>query len=213
MTADDWRSDLVLTLREMVATLDAQHADVAARIRGVADELESAPPGAVPDRLLRRVRRLRQGTMGSLSDVVFAELRGRRWVPDPERTERWNRLSRRLAEDVARLPPAKPADLFLVTDSVRECWLDGPGLPARPPWPVEVFPPVWLDRVATADAVSLRPEGGGPIPGDGVEVSVVWEGGSGGGGRVLGTGRVYTTRSSAEAAREARPQPIPNDTP
>jgi hypothetical protein len=201
VTADDWRSDLLATLREMVATLDAPHADVAARIRGVADELESAPPGPVPERLLRRVRRLRQGTMGSLSDVVFAELRGRAWVPDPERTERWERLSRRLAQDVARLPPAAPPDLYLVTDRVSECWLEEPGLPASPPWPVEVFPPVWLDRVATADAVSLRPERGGPIPEEGAAVSLVWEGGGAGGGRVLGTGRVYLTRAAAEAGR------------
>jgi hypothetical protein len=203
VTADDRRSDLLATLREMVATLDAPHADVAARIRGVADELESAPPGPVAERLLRPVRRLRQGTMGSLSDVVFAELHDRRWVIDQERTERWDRLSRRLAEDVAGLPPAQPPDLFLVTDRVRECWLDGPGLPAPPPWRVEVFPPVWLDRVATAEVVSLVPERGGPIADDGLGVSIVWEGGSEGGGRALGTGQVYSTRAAAEAGLDA----------
>jgi hypothetical protein len=200
MTVDGWRTDLVRTLREMVEILDAPHADVAARIQGVVDGLESAPPGAVSDSLLRRVRRLRQGTMGSLSDVVFGELRDRRWVADQERTERWARLSQRLAEDVSRLPPAKPPDLFLVTDRVRECWLSGSALPARPPWPVEVFPPVWLDRDDTTDEVSLRPTGGRPIPEDGLEVSVLWDGRSEGDGRDLGTGLVFTSRSSAEAA-------------
>jgi hypothetical protein len=200
VTDDDWRGPLLRTLKEMVQALDAPHADVRARIRGVVDELESSPPGVAPDRLLRRVRRLRQGTMGSLSDVVFADLRDGRWIADPTRTDRWTRLSQRLAEDVSRLPPAKAPDLYLVTDRVRECWLDGSASLARPPWPVEVFPPVWLDRDATTDEINLGPAVAGPIPEDGLEVSVLWDGGGVGGRRVLGSGRVFTSRASAKAA-------------
>jgi hypothetical protein len=200
MAADDWRSDLLRTLQEMVATLDASHADVAARIQGVVDELDGAPPGDVSDRVLRRVRRLRQGTMGSLSDVVFAELRDRRWVTDPERTERWKRLSQRLAEAVSRLPPTVPPDLFLVTDRVRECWLGASGLPARPPWPVEVFPPVWLDHDATTEEVVLSPTDSGPVPQRGMDVAVLRAHETDPSAAVLATGRVYADRASAEAA-------------
>jgi hypothetical protein len=200
MTATDQRTALVRTLTEMVETLDAPHARVAARIRGIVDELESAPPSDLPDRLLRRVRRLRQGTMGSLSDVVFAELHDGRWVPDQARSERWAHLSQRLGDEVAHLPSAKPPDMFLVTDRVRECWLFEPETLARPIWHVDVFPPIWLNPKATTDDVSLRPTSPRPFPEDGMEVTILWGGATEGGERVLGTGRVFTSRSMAEAA-------------
>ena len=200
MTPTDRRTALVQTLKEMVETLDAPHADVAERIRGIVDELESAPPSALPDRLLLRVRRLRQGTMGSLSDVVFAQLHDGRWVPDQARSQHWAHLSQRLGEEVALLPSAKPPDMFLVTDRVRECWLLGPESLTRPTWLVDVFPPVWLDPEATTDEVGLRPTGPGPFPGDGMEVTILWGGATEGGERVVGTGRVFTSRSVAEAA-------------
>lgn len=178
MTATDHRTALLRTLRDMIEILDAPHTDVAALRQRVADDLDAASPGLLPDRLLRRVRRLREGTMGSLSDVVFAELRDGRWVPDPARTERWTHLSRRLRDDVARLPPAEPPDLLLISDRVRECWLFEPGPIGHPPWHVDVFPPLWLSGETTTDEVRLRPTGAAQLPADGLEVSIVWgEGG------------------------------------
>lgn len=200
MTATDQRTALLRTLRGMIEALDAPHADVAARLQRVADDLDSAPPGPLPDRLLRRVRRLREGTMGSLSDVVFAQLRDGRWVPDPARTERWTHLSRQLRDDVARLPPAEPPDLFLVSDRLRECWLFEPGSIGQPPWHVDVFPPLWLSGQATADDVRLRPTGQAQLPADNLEVSIVWGEGGEGDERVLGTGRLFSSRVAAQAA-------------
>jgi hypothetical protein len=157
VTAASPRTALAHTLREMVETLDTPHADVAARIQRVLDEVESAPPGALPDRLLRRIRRLREGTMGSLSDVVFAELREGRWVADTDRNERWTQLSRRLRDDIVRLPAPPPPDLFLVTDRVRECWLIEPGPVSDLVWHVEVFPPIWSGPTTTITrSVSVR---------------------------------------------------------
>lgn len=199
MTAIDGRAALVRTLREMVGALDAPHADVAARIQGVLDGVDSAPGGEVPERLLRRVRRLRQGTMGSLSDVVFAELRDGRWIPDDARNERWAQLGRRLRDDVALLPPPTPADLFLVSDRVRECWFLEPSSAKDLVWSMEVFPPVWLDGQATTDEVHLRSTGPGWPPGDGEEVAVV-SGGAGRGEQAVGTGRVFRSRAAADAA-------------
>ena len=204
MTATSPRTELVHTLRGMVEVLDASHLDVAARIQLVLDAVEAAPPGDLPDRLLRRVHRLRQGTMGSLSDVVFAERREGRWVADVDRNERWAQLSRRLRDDIARLPPPTPPDLFLVSSRLRECWLLEPETASEPGWLVEVFPPVWSGPALTTDEVHLRPVGDGPSSADGVEVSIVSSDANDLGPRVLGSGHVFLSRTRADAAARDR---------
>ncbi len=89
--------------------------------------------------------------------------------------------------------------MFLVTDRVRECWLE-PETLARPIWHVDVFPPIWLDPKATTDDVSLRPTSPRPFPVNGMEVTILWGGATEGGERVLGTGVLFTSRSMAETA-------------
>jgi len=88
----------------MEETLEGSpHAIVQARIRRVREELEAAPPGPLSSDLVQHVHQLRQGTMGSLSDVVFADLRDNRWIPDEPRNERWLQLSRDLRDYARRL--------------------------------------------------------------------------------------------------------------
>jgi hypothetical protein len=104
MSSADVRGGLIEVLRSMEETLEnSPHKIVQARIRRVREELEAALPGPLSSDVVHHVHQLRQGTMGSLSDVVFADLRDNRWIPDEARNERWLQLSGELRDYAQRL--------------------------------------------------------------------------------------------------------------
>jgi hypothetical protein len=88
-----------------VGMLGAEHAVLASRLSDVAMELRQAPPGDLDGRLAGHVRRLTQGTMGSLSDVMLGSFQGQQWVLDRDRDARFGALRRELGALIARLPP------------------------------------------------------------------------------------------------------------
>ncbi len=209
MTDTEPREAIAQLLTEMAEMLTGEHAWIATRLLNVVGELRAAPSGDLPDYLVRKARRLREGTMGSLSDIIFGQFIDRRWVPDEARDRRFADLSRQLATQMARLPASHPPDYFLVTDRVRECWLVEPPSSNGSSWTVEVQPPVWMDAHATTEHVMLRSRGAGALDANGaveVEIRALATDASAQGGLgtrptvALGVGQLRTTREAAGAA-------------
>jgi hypothetical protein len=110
MIEPDVLPSLIGVIDELVGMLGAEHAVLASRLSDVAMELRQAPPGDLDGRLVGHVRRLTEGTMGSLSDVMLGSFQGRQWVVDRDRDARFGALRRELGALIARLPPqAEPS--------------------------------------------------------------------------------------------------------
>jgi hypothetical protein len=193
------------TLDQVASMLDLEHAAIAQRVRRARDELVDDPGSDLPDSTIRRLRRLMTGTMGSMSDVAFGTLVDGRWVVDGEKERRYQNLSRELEDQLARLPPSRPPDLYLVTDRVREGWLMDLGNTEPGLRRVEVQPPIWTGSTTTSEVVDLR-----GVIGDGDEVEISVEQSPGSSTEApadrkpvldLGLGRVFATREAAEAAK------------
>jgi hypothetical protein len=184
------------TLAELGSMLQPEHAALAGRIRRAHDVAAADPQGELADRDVRLLRRITMGTMGGMSDVAFGAIVDGRWVVDEARDQRFHDLSLRLSDQLSRLPPSQPPDLFLVTDRVRQAWLlerDSPGIADRA---VEVQPPIWTGPATTSEIVVLR--GGSE---NGADVEVVVEDPASPSAQVdIGHGRVFVTLEDAEAA-------------
>lgn len=205
MTDVALRQALAATLNALASLLDREHAAIAQRVRRALDELVNDPGTDLPDSTLRRLRRLMTGTMGSISDVTFGTLVDGRWVVDGDKERRFQDLSRELVDQLARLPPSRPPDLYLVTDRVREGWLMAGDLTEPELRRVEVQPPIWTGSTTTSEVVTLR----GAIA-DSEEVEVTAEHSPGSNSQAaagptpvldLGLGRVFATREAADAAK------------
>jgi hypothetical protein len=109
MNEPDLISSLIRVIDELVSMLGPENSVLATRLRDVAGELRQAPPGDPDGGLARNVRRLTEGTMGSLSDVMLGSFHGRRWVLDRDRDATFSALRRELGALIARLPPPTDA--------------------------------------------------------------------------------------------------------
>ena len=199
------REAIASTLAELASMLEREHAGLAERVRRALDVVAGDPHEHLSDPAVRLLRRLTTGTMGAMSDVVFGAIVDERWVAESARDQRFHELSLRLGEQLSRLPPSRPPDLFLVTDRVREVWLyeeDSPGAAERT---AEVQPPIWTGPATTAEIVVLQ---GGTENGADVDIAVPVSPGTsnqtGSASRTAvvdpGHGRVFTTRDEAQAA-------------
>jgi len=196
MTDPTVREAIASTLAEIASMLEPEHAALAGRVRRARDVAAADPRGELADRDVRLLRRITTGTMGGLSDVAFGAIVNGGWVADEARDQRFHGLSRRLDDQLSRLPPSQPPDLFLVTDRVRQAWLLERDSPAIADRAVEVQPPIWTGPATTSEMVVLR--GGAE---NGADVDVVAEDPASPGAQVgIGHGRVFVTLADAEAA-------------
>lgn len=205
MTDPTIREAIASTLAELASMLEPEHAALAERLRRAHEVAARDPGGDLPDQAVRLLRRVTMGTMGAMSDVAFGSIVDGRWVADDVRDQRFHDLSLRLSDQLSRLPPSRPPDLFLVTDRVREVWVlerHSPGSEART---AEVQPPIWTGPATTSEVVVLH---GGTENGADIEITV--EGGprarhgtdpvSPSAPVAIGHGRVFVTREEAVAA-------------
>lgn len=176
--------------------LQPEHIAIAGRVRRARDVATADLSGEMADRDVRLLRRITMGTMGGLSDVAFGSIVDGRWVADEAGDQRFHDLSLRLNDQLSRLPPSQPPDLYLVTDRVRQAWLLERGSAGIADRAVELQPPIWTGPATTSEIVVLR---GGTE--NGAAVEVVAEDPASPSAQVdIGHGRVFVTLEDAEAA-------------